>query len=42
MPKITFIEHDGTVHEIDAEIGATVMESAMKGGAELPGTIGWT
>jgi ferredoxin, 2Fe-2S len=32
MPKITFIEHDGTVHEIDAEIGSTVMESAMRGG----------
>jgi len=32
MPKITFIEHDGTVHEIEAEIGSTVMESAIKGG----------
>ena len=34
MPKITFIEHDGTVHEVDAEIGATVMETAMRGGVE--------
>jgi 2Fe-2S ferredoxin len=30
MPKITFIEHDGTVHEVDAELGSTVMETAMK------------
>jgi 2Fe-2S ferredoxin len=32
MPKITFIEHDGAVHEVDAENGSTVMEAAMKGG----------
>jgi 2Fe-2S ferredoxin len=32
MPKITFIEHDGTTHEIEAEVGSTVMESALKGG----------
>jgi ferredoxin, 2Fe-2S len=32
MPKITCIEHDGTVHTVEAEIGSTVMESAMKGG----------
>jgi len=31
MPKITFIEHDGTVHEIEAELGETVMEAAMRG-----------
>ena len=30
MPKITFIEHDGTVHTVEAEIGATVMETALK------------
>jgi len=30
MPKITYIEHDGTVHTVDAEIGATVMETALK------------
>jgi len=30
MPKITFIEHDGTVHTVDAEVGSTVMETAMK------------
>ena len=31
MPKITFIEHDGTEHTVDAEIGATVMETALRG-----------
>ncbi|MFN3349280.1 2Fe-2S iron-sulfur cluster-binding protein [Pseudorhodoplanes sp.] len=31
MPKITFIEYDGTVHDIEAETGETVMEAAMRG-----------
>ena len=31
MPKITYIEHDGAVHTVDAEVGATVMETALKG-----------
>lgn len=31
MPKITFIEYDGTVHDIVAETGETVMEAAMRG-----------
>jgi len=30
MPKITFIEHDGTVHTVEAELGSTVMETAIK------------
>ena len=30
MPKITFIEHDGAVHTVDAEIGASVMETALR------------
>lgn len=30
MPKITFIEYDGTVHDVEAEIGETVMEAAMR------------
>ena len=30
MPKITFIEHDGTQHEVEAELGSTVMEAALK------------
>jgi 2Fe-2S ferredoxin len=30
MPKITFIEHDGAMHTVDAELGATVMETALR------------
>ena len=30
MPKITFIEHDGTAHTVEAELGSTVMETALK------------
>ncbi len=29
MPKVTYIEHDGTVHTVEAELGATVMETAL-------------
>ena len=35
MPKVTFIEHDGTVHTVEAEIGSTVMETAIKN--QVPG-----
>ena len=30
MPKITFIEKNGTEHSVEADIGTTVMESAVK------------
>lgn len=30
MPKITYVEHDGTSRTVDAEVGATVMEVALK------------
>ena len=30
MPKITYIESNGTAHTVDAEVGATVMETAIK------------
>jgi ferredoxin, 2Fe-2S len=30
MPKITYIEHDGTCRTVDGELGATVMETALK------------
>lgn len=30
MPKITFIEHNGTEHVVDAEVGMTVMEAAVR------------
>ncbi len=29
MPKITYIEHDGTEHNIDADVGSTVMNAAL-------------
>ena len=35
MAKITFIDSDGTSRIVDAEIGATVMETAIKNG--VPG-----
>ncbi len=35
MPKITYIEHDGTEHVVEAEIGQTVMEAAVKN--KIPG-----
>ena len=30
MPKITYIEHDGTQHVVDAKVGQSVMEGAVK------------
>ncbi len=30
MPKIVFIEHNGEVHEVEAETGSTVMEAAIR------------
>ena len=35
MVKITYIEHDGKEHEVEAEIGLTLMEVAVKAG--VPG-----
>ncbi|MBX3520932.1 MAG: 2Fe-2S iron-sulfur cluster binding domain-containing protein [Xanthobacteraceae bacterium] len=35
MPKITYIEHDGTSRTVDAEVGSTVMENAIRNG--IPG-----
>ena len=35
MPKITFIDHEGTARSIEAEIGSTVMETAIRNG--VPG-----
>src|ERR1041384_8852078 len=35
MPKITYIESSGTEHAVDAEVGSTVMETAIKNG--VPG-----
>ncbi len=30
MPKITYIEHNGKAHEVDAAVGQSVMEAAIK------------
>ena len=35
MPKITYIEHDGTEHVVEADTGMTVMEAAVK--EQVPG-----
>ncbi len=32
MPKITYIEDDGVVHTVEAELGSTVMETAQRNG----------
>jgi 2Fe-2S ferredoxin len=37
MPKVTYIEHDGTSRTVEAEVGATVMEVALKN--EVPGIV---
>jgi len=30
MAKVTFVEHDGTRHEVEGELGSTVMETALR------------
>lgn len=35
MPKITYIENGGTEHVVDADVGMTVMEVAVKN--QVPG-----
>lgn len=35
MPKITYIEHGGTKHEVDVAVGLTVMEGAVSN--NIPG-----
>lgn len=37
MPKITYVEADGTSHEAEADIGSTVMETAIMNG--VPGIV---
>ena len=32
MPKVTYIEFDGVTHSVEAEIGATMMETALRHG----------
>ncbi len=35
MPKITYIDHEGTARTVEGEVGSTVMETAIKNG--IPG-----
>jgi 2Fe-2S ferredoxin len=37
MPRVTFIAPDGALHTVEAEIDATVMETAMR--KDVPGII---
>jgi 2Fe-2S ferredoxin len=37
MPKIKYIEHDGKERTVDAEVGATVMETAIRN--SVPGIV---
>jgi 2Fe-2S ferredoxin len=37
MPKITFIEHSGTEHQVDAQVGQSVMQVATTN--MVPGII---
>jgi 2Fe-2S ferredoxin len=37
MPTITYIDPDGARHDIDAHLGATVMDTAVKNG--VPGVV---
>src|SRR5262245_30218492 len=37
MPKITYIEHDGTARTVDAEAGSTVREPAVENA--VPGMV---
>lgn len=30
MPKITYITHDGVRHDVEADVGSTVMENAIR------------
>ena len=37
MPKITYIDQEGTARTVEAEIGATVMETAINN--DIPGIL---
>ncbi len=37
MPKMTFIERDGTQREVDAPLGLSVLEVAHKHGVDIEG-----
>jgi len=35
MPKVTYVEHDGTRHEVDVSVGTSIMRGAVDNG--IPG-----
>jgi 2Fe-2S ferredoxin len=37
MPKITYIDQEGTARTVEAEVGATVMEAAVQN--DIPGIL---
>lgn len=37
MPKMSFVERDGTVREVDAPLGLSVLEIAHKHGVDIEG-----
>jgi 2Fe-2S ferredoxin len=37
MPKITFIDNDGSARTVEAEVGSTVMETAVQN--DVPGVL---
>ena len=37
MPKVTYIEHNGTAHEIDLPIGSSLVEGAVQN--DIPGIV---
>jgi len=40
MPKMTFIEKDGTAHEVEAPLGLSLMEIARKNNIDIEGACG--
>jgi 2Fe-2S ferredoxin len=38
MPRIRYVEHDGTVHDQDVPVGTSLMEGASRNG--VPGILG--
>ncbi len=40
MPKITYVEPDGTRREVDAPVGLSVMEIALDNDIEIEGACG--
>lgn len=38
MPKVIYIEHDGTQHEVDVPVGENIMHGALYNG--VPGIVG--